>query len=188
VKVAAQEAKPGADAQLIGFVGVFPTEDGDGYLGAALVTDQKGYPLEFRVSSAVRPTGVQRALFGQSLAPYVESELIGGRLAKELRRRPAAVLVNRLALVEAEAGCPVYFVARASEYVHADRPEYSYRRVERGDEPAMAIALVSERRFASHSEVLEVVEIAAARFDLVDTFDRLRTAISVLAESDRRYA
>ena len=38
------------------------TLDGEGHIGAALVVDTKGIPLEFRCSVPVRPSAVQTAL------------------------------------------------------------------------------------------------------------------------------
>ncbi len=40
---------------LIGFLTVEPTADNTGLIGAVLITDERGYPLEFRCTTPVRP-------------------------------------------------------------------------------------------------------------------------------------
>lgn len=176
------ESRPEA---LIAFVGFFPTADGQGWLGAAMVTNERGYPLEFRVSTAVRPSGVQRALYGKSLEPYVVSELVGARLVKELQRRPDIVLVNRLTALEAISRFPLAFVAHADSHVQTADERLDYRRVELDGAPASALALVRLR--GGSDEPLLKLKLAIRHFDPVEAFDRMQTAVTVLGEADERY-
>ena len=182
-----QPSSPASEESLIGFVGVFQTTDEVGHVGAAMVTNDRGYPLEFRISTAVRPSAVQRALYGDSLDPYIEAELVGKVLVAQLKRSPAVLLVNRLGLLETAAKTPVVFLARADAYVRSEATSLRYRRLDRGDDPSRALALVSAGTEAELVVASEVVARAAQRFDPVEAFDRMRTAISVLAESDQRY-
>jgi hypothetical protein len=167
---------------------VFPTEDGSGQVGAAMVTNDRGYPLEFRVSTAVRPSAVQRALYGHSLDSYVESELVGKVLIAELKRRPLVLLVNRLGLLEAPLEVPVVFIAHSDRFVRTEGDGFRYRRIDGGTDPSRSWALLSSASEASLAAAGEVVARAAQRFDPVEAFDRMSTAIGVLAESDQRYS
>ena len=47
---------------MVAFVGLFDTDAADGLLGAAMVTSERGYPLEFRVTTPVLPENVILAL------------------------------------------------------------------------------------------------------------------------------
>lgn len=170
---------------LLGFLGVFDTEDREGLTGAAMVTNERGYPLEFRVASSIRASAVQKALYGSSLEPYVITELIAKRLLSELQRRPALILVNRVNATQSSSSYPLLFAAHADDYVRASDGALAYRRLEPvgGGHP---IALV-----APNDAVLErcadTVGLAARHFDPVEVFERMKTAVGVLAQSDERY-
>ena len=56
----------------IGFLQLFEAEDS--YIGAILLTDLDSVPVEFRVTLPVRPTSIQRTLYGRALAPYIGVE------------------------------------------------------------------------------------------------------------------
>lgn len=62
----------------LGFLTVL--HDAGGYQGGYLVTNTWGRPLEFRLSSAVQPNRVQQVLYGDTLAAYVCTDLIGKTL------------------------------------------------------------------------------------------------------------
>lgn len=172
---------------LVGFVGVFETADRAGYLGAAMVTNDRGYPLEFRVSTPIRPSAVQRALYGHSLEPYIEGELVGKLLVGELKRRPLVLMVNRLGLLDAHSPVPVAFVARADSFVRTEGDGLRYRRIERGEDPSRALAVASTASDEELRAAMEHISLIVHRFDPVEAFDRMQTALNVLAESDHRY-
>lgn len=62
--------------------------------GGCLVTDEVTRPLEFRVSGAVRPTSLQRILYGDTLHEYVCTDLLGVPLLRSLESDPDFVLVR----------------------------------------------------------------------------------------------
>lgn len=67
---------------LIGFLSLIETEAKDGYLGALLVTDARGIPQEFRCTHPVKPTTVQKSLYGDTLLPHIGINLCGIPLIK----------------------------------------------------------------------------------------------------------
>ncbi|MBU7582819.1 MAG: hypothetical protein KAF91_07890 [Nostoc sp. TH1S01] len=68
--------------------------DNDAIRGAVLVTDKDTKPLEFRVTEPVRPTKVQRTLYGEILYDYILVELIAVPLLAALKEKPKFVLVD----------------------------------------------------------------------------------------------
>ncbi|KPJ75366.1 MAG: hypothetical protein AMS14_03700 [Planctomycetes bacterium DG_20] len=67
--------------------------DGDKILrGGALVTDPSTEPLEFRCTSAVRPTALQRILWGARLDGHVAANLIGLPLLRKISQEYGLVL------------------------------------------------------------------------------------------------
>jgi hypothetical protein len=78
----------------IGFLGYREFDDGESYRGAILVTDEWGKPLEFRCTAPVRPTKLQRTLYGKSLLPHILTELIGAPLITSVREKPQIILIR----------------------------------------------------------------------------------------------
>ena len=62
---------------LIGFLALYETSPRDGYLGAILITDLQGVPQEFRCTHPVKPTALQKPLYGNTLEPYIAVDLCG---------------------------------------------------------------------------------------------------------------
>jgi hypothetical protein len=153
-----------------------------------MVTNERGYPLEFRVTTPVRPTGVQKALYGKSLEPYVVAELLVKRLLAELKQRPALVLANRLGALEVESPFPIAFVARANSLVRSESDALEYRRIEVASAANCALGVLFSRDLGRDiGESASHLERACRYFDPVEAFDRMNTALGVLAESDSRY-
>lgn len=62
--------------------------------GGCLVTDEHTRPLEFRVSGAIRPTSLQKVLYGDTLHEYICTDLLGGPILSALDGDPDFVLVR----------------------------------------------------------------------------------------------
>ncbi len=77
--------------------------DNDAIRGATLVTDKDTKPLEFRVTEPVRPTKIQRTLYGEILYDYILVELIAVPLIAALTEKPSFVLVQDEIFLEANS-------------------------------------------------------------------------------------
>lgn len=69
-------------------------DDGVAIRGGALITDADTKPYEFRCTSAVKPTALQKMLYGDTLESYVHVELIGAPLIKAAKEQPSLVIVR----------------------------------------------------------------------------------------------
>ena len=76
--------------------------------GAVLVTDVNTTPLEFRVTSAIKPDDLQKTLYGEILDEYICIELLALPLLNALKEKPDILVVqNRLFLdVNSKAEIP----------------------------------------------------------------------------------
>ena len=63
--------KNGQKDGLLAFLGIYETASHDGFIGAVLVTDHKGIPQEFRCTHPVKPTSIQKPLYGDALEPLL---------------------------------------------------------------------------------------------------------------------
>ena len=80
-------------SKTIGFLGFKEFENSNAYRGAILVTDILGKPIEFRCTAPVRPSPLQRTLYGSSLIPHILAELIGLPLLSSINEKPEIILV-----------------------------------------------------------------------------------------------
>jgi len=101
-----------ADDELIAFLAVRTDDETGHFVGAVLVTDAAGVPKEFRCTDAIRPTPIQRTLYGKSLETHVYVDLCGKPLLKALATQPKVVLVKSQLLLDVgqHVPCPVLHV------------------------------------------------------------------------------
>jgi hypothetical protein len=65
-----------------------------GYIGAALVTDYKGYPLEFQYTDPILPTKIQQTLYGKGIEKYIKVDVILDSLLKVLSSNINLIIVQ----------------------------------------------------------------------------------------------
>ena len=75
-------------------------ENGQCIRGAILVTNSKTDPLEFRCTSPIRPTALQKTLWGSRLTGYIASQLIGKPLLDAVSNKSSLVVVRDASLLE----------------------------------------------------------------------------------------
>lgn len=71
-----------------------------GYLGAILITDYKGFPLEFRYTDPIVPTKIQEVLYGEGLEKYLKIDIITDSLVKALSKDISVLFVQDEDLLE----------------------------------------------------------------------------------------
>lgn len=79
---------------MLAFLDLRAFQDGLECRGGILLTDLATEPIEFRCTSSVRPTLLQKTLWGERLAVHIAAQLIGKPLVDSLLRRPSAVIVR----------------------------------------------------------------------------------------------
>ena len=69
-------------------------------IGYALVTDEKGFPLEFQYTDPILPTKIQRILYGASLDKYLKVDVILDNLLKVLTNKVDFIVVEEDQMLE----------------------------------------------------------------------------------------
>jgi hypothetical protein len=107
---------------LLGYLAFYETSSHEGYLGAILITDLQGIPQEFRYTQTVKPTVIQKTLYGSSLELYIGVNLCGIPLIQSLANKPSLVLVQKEFLlgVRASISFPVTSIRRAEGDIEVD--------------------------------------------------------------------
>ena len=179
-------------SSLIGFLSVEMTADNVGMLGAILVTDARGYPLEFRCTTPVRPTAIQKTLYGSKLKPYVCVELCGKRLLVEIQRKPAIILTSDQAMLALSTDAlPVVVAVRAGSVIETASltKHLNTERLESVAGHFQPIVLMSRQDQSqsislAKSTLIDLFGI----IDLLEPFDRIKTALVALAKSYPKYS
>ncbi len=83
-----------AEDKVISFLDLANFEEGEAIRGGCLVTDSLTRPLEFRVSGPIRPTSLQKVLYGDTLHEYICNDLVGLPMLTALESSPDLVLVR----------------------------------------------------------------------------------------------
>ncbi len=83
-----------AEERTICFLDLAKFEEGAEMRGGCLVTDALTRPIEFWVSGVIRPTSIQRILYGDTLHEYICNDLVGIPLLSTLESSPDLILVR----------------------------------------------------------------------------------------------
>jgi hypothetical protein len=90
MSVPAEEIK----GKVFAFLDLATFDEGAVIRGGCLITDSDTHPLEFRVSGAIRPTSMQRILYGDTLREYICIDLVGLPMLESLEGKPDLILVR----------------------------------------------------------------------------------------------
>jgi len=180
---------------LLGFLSLYETLTNDGYLGAILITDLQGIPQEFRCTHPVKPTTIQKPLYGNTLEPYIGVNLCGIPLIQSIQNKPELIVVHEEFLLDVRKAspCPVLFIRRAGEAIDiktSDSTETTLKR-ERID---CSTGRFQPIVFAAHPDfdddrmpTREILEKIFSYLDPIEPFERMAKAIEVLGKQDKRF-
>lgn len=184
-----------ADEQTYGFLSLIQTEAKDGYIGAILVIDALGRPLEFRVTYPVKPNLVQRTLYGDTLEPYIAIELCGKPLLKAIERKPQLLVVSAEFLIGLRAGTtnPIVFIQKAGAAIEVstaggEQQRRQTTRLEAQDGRFQPVILTTAPEFPDDAtQARQLCEPLFSKLDLTEPIERIANAVRVLAAQDKRY-
>ncbi|MEO0480522.1 MAG: hypothetical protein AAF196_13650 [Planctomycetota bacterium] len=151
----------------LAFLDLFEVEGG-AVRGAALVTDERTRPLEFRLTDPVRMSSIERKLCGSVANEHLAGDLCGGPLLDALRETPDCVLVRDESLVSLQdrRRAPVLWIG-PGETVH--------------NEDGEVVAAGPMIGFDGDSQLLSDAKAALGRiarsYDLLEPFERMMEAV-----------
>jgi hypothetical protein len=176
------------DTPQFAFLDTCEFENGAALRGAALVTDAATEPIEFRCTSAIRPTLLQKTLWGNRLAGHIASRLVGKPLLDALSNRAALVMVRKPEFVEMREllEMPLVQVLRNEELTIASPlTSADGDTLESGGGQFEPVVLKVHRR---HSGDLQSArDLLAQTFrshNLLEPFQRLKNALELIHQQD----
>jgi hypothetical protein len=99
----------------LAFVDISVFDDGS-IRGGVLVTDMETRPYEFRVTTPVKPTSMQRVLYGKTLPEFVYGELISFPLVKAIKEEISLVIAKNenLLVMRPKLSVPVVIITKTT--------------------------------------------------------------------------
>jgi hypothetical protein len=166
--------------------------EGRGYMGGIMAVDEHGLPLEFSYTSPpVRPTRLQRVLFGSSLEAHVRRDVVGAELLASLESRPDLIVVCDEVLLDLDppGGCPVVWLHATRARPLGERGEtqqvadgqHLIQLGEQGSPVRAVLAPGSRERLA---EVRDLLLEVSERADVIEPTDRVAQAVELMWEAD----
>jgi hypothetical protein len=180
----------------VGFFKLVSDTDDKAMLGALLVTDLLGKPEEFRVTYPVKPTSLQRQLYGAALWGHVGIELCGAPLFKSLKAKPELLVVGHtdfVALENVAGASHVFFLDKAGETIRvagAGNPDRAgLEKVKSANNrfsPLRVHYPVSYSIERIRSVYQNIVDLYST-IDLLEPFQRIDVAVKMLRDGDDRF-
>ena len=177
----------------IGFYSLYETEIADSYVGTILITDSYGIPLEFKCTHSVKATGIQKALYGDRLKPYIGIELCGVPLIKSITNSPDFIFVNSdyLLAIRKKIDTAVILVNRVDKEKEEHPEEFDkegkiliaheYNNFE-------PVEIQYHPDFAKDNKnSLEEINAVCTNFDLIEPFERMKKSVEILGKSDSKF-
>lgn len=147
----------------LGFLTVL--NEASGYTGGYLVANGWGRPLEFRLSTPIRPNRVQQILYGSTLDEYLHVDLIGRTLIEKTGIVPDLIVTDTLACLPLQTIIhrPVVALGQSPNHRQIEHPRSSTPLLIRDD--------------ANHDAILAILNEIDSAVDLAEPFGRIRDAV-----------
>ena len=155
------------------------------YVGALMVTDTSGLPVDFRFTDPVTPTRLQRALYGGVLDRYLRTEVVLRTLFGALEQPPSLLIVDDAALLDEPIDlCPLAFVGASGSDVIGPVGARSGQgantlllQVSGAGHPLrVTLPAASEHE----ALVVDALLALAERMDVLEPLERVRDALAVI--------
>lgn len=162
--------------------------DKDVFRGGVLVTDAQGKPLEFRCTSAIQPTVVQKTLYGGTLRAHMSVELTARPLLAALKEKYDAVLVTQNDFIELRKLIekPLLIVSKQGSTIATKQDSDNPTKSELLTSPSGKFEPVTVTCHWQHAEDIDAtlpdLGNLFSRFDLIEPFSRIGNALKLLHE------
>ena len=160
--------------------------------GASLVVDARGIPLDFRYTDPIRPTKLERVLYGNALNTYLREELVLRSLLGAVESKPQIWLCSETDLLMPLRTIGKVKTAFLSQSTHA--PLDATGQTEPTSEAnvvllqadsvsaPLRIALPDGTRQEEAQQVAAILVEAAKTMELLEPFGRIQKALAAVGE------
>jgi len=179
--------------QLIGYITIDSNENY--FRGAALVTDHRGIPTDFRYTEPVRPTKLERILYGSALDIYLREDIILDNLISAVETKPVLWLLSDEGLigpVQKISKLPSIAIATSArsplEQSGQCEPtgETGVFMLQADNISAPVRLTVSSENISKISQFAQFLTESAEGMELMEPFSRIARALEAVAESEAK--
>lgn len=176
-------------------LGYLQMEEKDGaFRGVALVTDPRGIPMDFRYTEPVRPTRLERILYGGALDVYLREEVILENLIQSVEAKPNLWLVTDRELLRPVlrvSKIPTLRIESVSRAPLDQTGQLEQQSNEKGAFLLQADAISSPLRLEFPDELVsqapqyaQLLTEAAEEMELLEPFIRMGKALDAITEAE----
>ena len=164
-------------------------DEGAAIRGAALLTDSMTEPVEFRCTSPVHPTQLQRTLWGDRLIAHIATHLVGKPLLDALGASPSLVIVRKPEFVELRAliEIPLVQLLRKDELAMASPfafPDGEGEPLTNGD-TNLPLIIKAHRQFQGDIQTARnLLGGDSSLTSLLDPFDRIANSLTIVHQQE----
>ena len=173
----------------VGFLLLQEIANTEVFVGAILITDEFGVPLEFKCTHAIKPTAIQKALYGEKLRPFIAINLCGIPLYKSLQNEPELIFVKQSFCLNlhTEVDASIVLVNKAGETLTAQDEGQRDRIQSEGDYQPIVVSYHPDSKVNENQEIREIVSDVFGNFDVLEPFDRITKSIEILGRNDPKF-
>jgi len=196
----------------LGFLDLIISEDKENskdhsgkYFGAVLITDSTGVPLEFRCTHPIKPSLVQKQLYGKMLLPYISVTLCGLPLLNTLNIKPSLLIVKKDWFLEIreKSDIPIVFIKTSGEISGEISGELlDFQSTATADSADMLLSEIIDDRVGELKPInlyvknkykedignnIEKLKKIFYKIDPLEPFDRILKALEMISTQDERF-
>jgi hypothetical protein len=154
-----------------GYLGIEKKSD-ETYIGGIIISDIYGIPVEFKYTEPVRPTNLQKILYGKSIEKYLTVDILAKKLLMSIQEKPRFILVKDMSLLQTQSKFPVIFIESIKKETNeASENDDRYRTDMIGKE--YKIVYVNTLT----SEEYQWLTSISKEIDIIEPFSRLKEAL-----------
>ncbi len=158
----------------IAFIETYKTDDS--IMGVIMVTDTETKPIEFRVTSPIKPTNFQKILYGNVMDEHISVELVALPLLNAISEDIDLILVNDANFLGVNSKQDIRVVRIFSDNKSATHNHSQVQLKPSNGRPDPVLLEISKNYEDELPGIQNVLTSTFSDRDLLEPFDRLRLA------------
>jgi hypothetical protein len=155
------------------------------YIGAVLVTDVYGVPVEFKYTEPIVPTKVQEILYGKVLKTFIKRDVISYNLIKNIEKKPEIYFVDDPLYFELynKFKTPFIFISDPNEkalekvgIIKEIEKNIFLFQLQEASSPLKVEFYDDDKKL--QDKLIEIILKAADKMDIVEPFQRIAESIN----------
>jgi len=164
---------------MLGYFSVYKSGD-EKYSGGVLIINEKGMPVSFKYTSPIKPTKIQKIIYGNNLKSYIASEIIGKKISEIAKDAEVLLVQENETLDFLSTDKPVAQLVSSKALSESSSFNGKEGIITLGQNYSAKISFSSEVSQELFKKISDLAEI----FDILEPFVRLNEALSYVCSSE----